>query len=125
MSFVQVPPDSTGKLIDCVDVGGQQRQVVVIGDDGTGSDIMTQLNQLNEQIKALNDTMLYFITATLEKMPILDSNDRAQTRLGAIDTNLTLTTLGNLNNFSGGNTALIPYNLGAGAFHIYNNITVT
>ena len=88
------------------------------------------MQAVQAEIKALSDTMLYFITATLEKMPILDSNDSAyvQVRTGTLSTVSTVSTVTNttnLNNFAGGNTALIPYNIGAGAFHIYNNIQVS
>ncbi len=87
-------------------------------------------NLTNEQLKALNDTILYFVTAMLEKMPRLDANDRAAINMETgtisnIATITTITNMTNLNNLSGGNTAPIPYHLSnLGALHIYNNIKV-
>jgi len=91
------------------------------------------LQEVTQSVKDLSDTMLYFITAMLDKMPRLDSNDRMMAYIdnGALNTLNTLTTVTtvsavtNLQNFAGGNTALIPYQMGAGAAHIYQNIIVS
>lgn len=89
--------------------------------------LMEAQNATNEQIKALNDTMLYFITAVLEKMPRLDVNDRVAVNIetGTLPTLTTLTNMTNLNNLSGGNTNFLPYQFAnIGANYIYDNIKV-
>jgi hypothetical protein len=100
------------------------------------------ISELSAQIRALNDTMLYFAAAILDRMPTLDTAHRANVNVvtgnvavtgtatvsGSLTTVSTVTTCSavtNLNNMAGGNTALIPYQLGAGSFHLYNGINVT
>ena len=83
-----------------------------------------------QAIQALSDTMLYFITAMLEKMPMLNTNDQAMVAVqNTITANIaasqTLANLTTLNNYAGGNTALIPFQQGAGAPHIYQAIQVS
>ena len=96
----------------------------------------TDITNLNNQLSALNDTMLYFITAMLDKMPRLDANDRMLVNLtdmtntlGTVTTVSTVTTvtnMTNLNNFSGGNANFAPYHFSDSAVcRIYNNIQVT
>lgn len=109
------------------------------GDLSSVTDVIEIQKNTLQAIRELSDSMLYFASALLEKLPMLDQNDRAQvnvmagtlTTLGTITTVTTLATLTsatnlvNLNNFAGGNTALLPYQFGAGAFHLYNNIAVS
>lgn len=93
----------------------------------------TDITNLNAQLSALNDTMLYFITAMLDKMPRLDANDRVLVNLtdmtntlGTVTTVSTVTNMTNLNNFSGGNANFAPYHFSDSAVcRIYNNIQVT
>lgn len=86
-----------------------------------------QIAALAQEIKTLSDTMLYFTTAMLDKMPLLDNRDSAMVNITGGSTTVagTVPALGTLNNLNGGNVALLPYQLGAGAFHIYNQIAVT
>lgn len=92
---------------------------------------------LADQIRVLNDTMLYFMSALLDKAPRLDTNDRmmvntSESTIPTVSTVTTLTTCGtvtnmtNLNNFAGGNAAQIPFQISnMGAVHLYNQIQVT
>lgn len=93
----------------------------------TISSLVTEIRASTEQNKSLIDTLLYFTAAVLDKMPQLTSTDDARVQMngGTLSTLTTATTVGTLNNLAGGNVALIPWQLGAGAFHIYNQITVT
>lgn len=128
MSFTQVPPNSTGNKIDTIAVteGADtvHRQVVVIGDDGSGGDVISQL-------KSVADSLLYVAAAMLEKLPRVTGNDQMAVSIEsgyvgiiANQTLATLTTLGTINGVgskyvSGDNLAL------AGVQHIYSNIVVT
>ena len=99
----------------------------------------TSIEDLLAEVRKLSDTMLYFTSAILDRLPTLDTAHRANVNVatgsvavsGSLTTVTTVTTCGtvtnmtNLNNFAGGNTALIPYQLGAGSFHLYNGINVT
>lgn len=89
-----------------------------------------------QALNQLNDTMLFFLSAMLEKMPRVDANDRLVVNLtdmtntlGTVSTVTTVsavTNLTNLNNISGGNAVLVPYNLTTmGASILYNNIQVS
>ncbi len=98
--------------------------------------LLDSINGTNEKISVLSDTLLYFVSAMLEKMPRLDINDRATVNVetgtvtvGTISTitNMSnLNNMNNLNNLAGGNTNAIPYQLSnVGTLHIYDNIKVT
>lgn len=92
-------------------------------------------NDLAAQIRQLNDTMLYFCAAMLDKMARLDTNDRMAVRIEAIDaTNSSLSVVSSVTNVTNlanlGTTAraadLMPQHMSnIGAFHLYNNILVT
>lgn len=97
---------------------------------------LAALSAMSSEIKTLNETMLLFTTAILAKMPMLDTGQRVRTSIdsgtlpnvttvGTLTTLTTAANLTNLNNFAGGNTANIPYNLSAGAFHLYSNINIS
>jgi hypothetical protein len=88
------------------------------------------------EIKILADAMLYFATALLDKLPRLDNADRSTVNVetgsivvSSLPTLATVTTVGavtNLNNFAGGNTNGIPFNMSdAGLMRIYDGIKVT
>lgn len=96
------------------------------------------MNQETTQsdIKALADSMLYFATAILEKLPMLTNTDAAMVNVmntvpvsGTLTTVTTVTNVTNIANLNGlalgASTGLIPYNLSASPFHIYNNIQVS
>ncbi len=93
------------------------------------------MNQETTQsdIRALADSMLYFTTAILEKLPMLTSTDAAMVNVmntvpvsGSLTSMTNLVNLANLNGYAlGASTGLTPYNFSAGAFHIYNNIQVS
>lgn len=122
MSFTQVPPNSTGNKIETVEMdGGLHRQVVVIGGDATGEDVITQL-------KSVADSLLYVAAAMLEKLPRVTGNDQMAVYIESgsvgIATNQTLATLGTINQV-GGRWASGDNLNQAGVAHIYNNIVVS
>jgi hypothetical protein len=92
--------------------------------DGSINIKASVIENLLTEIQGLNQVMHSLIINLQRSQPQLDVNNRPMVRLNAIDSNLTLTALTNLNNFSGGNTSGLPYQL-SNSFHIYNNITVT
>lgn len=90
------------------------------------------------EIRNLADAMLYFAGAVLDKLPRLDNADRAAVvvesgvavtslpTLANVTTLETANNVVNLNNFAGGNTSHVPYNLSnAGLVNLYQGITVT
>jgi hypothetical protein len=103
------------------------------------------IEALTEEVKVLNDMMLYFVTAMIDKLPRLDVADREAvnvetgtlTSVGTVSTVTGVTTVStvttvsgvtavtNLNGLQNTPVALLPYQLGAGAFHIYNQIEVS
>lgn len=88
------------------------------------TDDVVALADLSEQIRQLNDTMLYFVSAMLDKMPRLDAQDRVIT---TFETPLpSVTQVNNINSFNGGNANFIPYQLSnVGALHLYDNVKVS
>jgi len=116
--------DATDGMAFSVLTDEQLRQTPLNVESATLNDVLTSIN-------SLNDTMLYFVTAMLDKMPLLTSQDRAMVEvlntitanIGSNQTLTTVTNVSNLNNFAGGNTALIPYQIGAS--YIYPNIIVS
>lgn len=125
MSYTQVPPNSTGNKIDTIavteGVDTVHRQVVVIGDDGSGGDVISQL-------KSVADSLLFVAAAMLEKLPRVTGADQMAVSIEGgsvgIATNQTLTTLGTINQVGGRWATGDNLNL-AGVQHIYNNIVVT
>lgn len=94
-----------------------------IAKDATQQDIKA----LAEEIRQLNETLLYLVSSLLAQQPRLDANNRAAVNVetGSVTVS-TLTNMTNLNNFAGGNAALVPFYLGdAGATTIYDLIEVT
>lgn len=94
------------------------------------TDDIVALEALSAQIQTLNDTMLYMVTAILDKMPRLDTVDRAV--ISMVET--TMNPSGNwyissINNpFTAASVPLLsmPWNLSdAGAQRIYNGIVVS
>jgi len=124
MSFTQVPPDSTGNKIDTVTltdgVDTVHRQVVVIGDDGSGSDVVSQL-------KVLTDTLVFVAGAILEKMPRVTGNDQVAVSIEGgsvgINSGTTLSYISTINAI-GGRWANGDNMNQAGVLHLYNQIVV-
>lgn len=84
-----------------------------------------------DQLRILNDTMLYFASAMLEKLPRVTGSDQVAVSIEAgsvgLTTNQTLatvTTLGAINTIGGKHASGDNLNL-AGVQHIYNNIVVS
>ena len=124
MSFTQVPPNSTGNKIETELMGsGLHRQVVVLGGNAAGDDVITQL-------KSVADSLLFVAAAMLEKLPRVTGNDQMAVSIegGSVgissnQTLATLTTLGTINQV-GGRWASGDNLNQAGVAHIYNQITV-
>lgn len=92
-------------------------------------DIIQILYEDNSEQKLL-ETILYFISSMVEKMPRVDDKDRqivsVETGTVGISSLPTLNTLVSLQSFSGGNTSAIPNQISnIGAAHIYDNIKIT
>lgn len=77
-----------GDLLATDDIGGvkYQRVKLTYGDDGVAVDASSTnpvptadltARETLEAVKALNDSLLYFTTALLDKLPRLDRSDRA------------------------------------------------
>lgn len=92
--------------------------------DGSINIQSATVESLLSEIRGLCEIIQSMALAIQRQQPQIDTFNRPMMRLNAIDSNLTLTALTNLNNFSGGNTSGLPYQL-SNSFHIYNNITVT
>jgi len=121
MSYTQVPPDSTGNKIETELMGsGLHRQVVVLGGNAAGDDVITQL-------KSVADSLLFVAAAMLEKLPRVTGSDQMAVSIEGgsvgISTNQTLSTLGTINQV-GGRWASGDNLNQAGVAHIYNQITV-
>jgi hypothetical protein len=98
-----------------------------------------------ESLEALEEAVLYLANVIAKKLPRLDIADRevvnietgTLTSVGTVSTVTGVTTVStvtsvtgvtavtNLNGLQGSPVALIPYQIGAGAFHIYNQIEVS
>lgn len=85
------------------------------------SDGSIKATELEGLIQVLNS----LTNALMKNQMQMDQSQRPMMRINSIDSNLTLTNLSNINNFVGGNTSGIPYQIGAAATHIYDNIKIT
>ena len=96
MSYTQVPPDSTGNKIETELMGsGLHRQVVVLGGNAAGDDVVTQL-------KSVADSLLFVAAAMLEKLPRVTGNDQMAVSIEGGSVGIaTLTTLGTINQVGG------------------------
>lgn len=99
---------------------------------GAATDATAQAIQaMSDQIKVLNDTMLYYMSAVLEKMPRVTGNDQAAVVAegGTISTVTTVTTCGTVNTISqiGTRAAMTAADaqIMQGTSHLYNNILVS
>ena len=54
MAFIQVPPDSTGKLVDTTLVSGQHRENIIIGDPTTAAALGSVVRTPNADLPAGN-----------------------------------------------------------------------
>jgi len=95
--------------------------------DSTGNLINPASVELQASIANLSDTLLYFVTAVLNKMPTLTPNSYANVTPngGTVGTVSAVSTVGAINSLVGGNTALIPFNLAQASQSIYANILVS
>lgn len=85
------------------------------------------------------ETMTFLLNSIFNKLPKMDSSQRSAVNvetgtvgvsslptLASVTTVTTVSTVGTINNFAGGNAALIPYNLStAGATYLYDKISIT
>ena len=100
------------------------RQVVILGGNAAGDDVITQL-------KSVADSLLFVAAAMLEKLPRVTGSDQMAVsiegnptvNIAAAQTLATLTTLGTINAV-GGRWASGDNLNQAGVAHIYNQITV-
>lgn len=84
--------------------------------------------ELSDQIKILNDTMLYYMSAVLEKMPRVTGNDQAAVvaeggTISAVTTCGTVTTVTQIGTRAAMTTA--DAMIMQGTSHLYNNILVS
>ena len=96
MGFIQVPPDSTGKLVDTTIVAGQHRENICIGDPTTppgasGSAGLTDVLQINapQAQVDINGSQLPFYgllaavsDGAMARMPLSDPMGRARVNNG-------------------------------------------
>ena len=85
------------------------------------------------------ETMTFLLNSIFNKLPKIDTSQRSAVNietgtvavsslptLASVTTVSTVSTVGTINNFAGGNAALIPYNLStAGATYLYDKISIT
>lgn len=76
------------------------------------------------------DSLVYLANMIAERMPMLDTLDRAVvsgavTVSGSLTTLTTVTNVTSLNSMQSQPTAMAPYNWASGAYHIYSGIQVT
>ena len=91
------------------------------------------------------ETMTFLLNSIFNKLPKIDTSQRSAvnvetgtvavstlptlasvTTVSTVTTVTTVSTVGTINNFAGGNAALIPYNLStAGAAYLYDKISIT
>ena len=117
---VQLAPNDDGVHIGSATTGNKLEPNV----DGSLNIQAATVESLLIEIRGLCEIIQSMALAIQKQQPQIDIFNRPMVRVNAIDSNLALTTLTNLNNFSGGNTSGLPYQL-SNSFHIYNNITVT
>lgn len=132
----------TGDVIAADEIAGVKYQRVKLthGVDGvavdaSATDPIPVVDQTAEALQALNDTMLYMLSAILEKMPRVTSNDQASVSIEIMPTvaftaNQDIRNIGgalnNISNIGGKTTAVIPDALSQmGALHLYQNIIVS
>ena len=85
-----------------------------------------------QALTTLNDTMLYMLSAMLEKMPRVNGNDQCAVSIEAGNVGITgtptvnVTTLSNITSIGGKQAAQMPDAISQmGALHLYQNITVS
>lgn len=96
------------------------------------NDIIQILYEDNTETKIL-ETILYFISSMVEKMPRVDDRDRqivsvetGTVGVSSLPTLANVTTLNTVQNFAGGNTSAIPTHMAnAGASYIYDQIIIS
>ena len=155
MDYIQVPPDSNGKKVATIEsVDGEHVQVVSVR-DSSGSEFdssnplsvealslplpsgasteatLEAIRVLTAEVRNLSETILYYISSTLEKMPRLDAADRIIINGSEITQTVTIssgtvTTLSDQTNIGGrpaSNMAVAISN--SGAQYLYDNLLVT
>lgn len=96
---------------------------------GASTDATAQaIQSLSDQIKIMTDTMLYYMTAVLEKMPRVTGNDQAAIvaeggTLSTVTTCGTVTTISQIGTRAAMTTA--DAQIMQGTSHLYNNILVS
>lgn len=150
-SYIQVPPDSTGKQVATNELSGKQYQIVNLADSsgaeiapltdaqlrasavpvsvaGVATDATLQAIQaLQEEVKNLTDTMVFLLSSMLEKMPRSTGSDQSAVAVESISGNLTLGTVSTIGTLNQAGTKYVSgdnINM-AGLQHIYNNIVVS
>ena len=137
---------SGGDVIASDDISGvkYQRVKITVGDDGVNGGDVSGTNPIPASdataqatlaaVQALNDTMLYMLTAMLDKMPRLDRNDRVNAMISdasgnelnsayyGISSNLVGEAIGG-KSYSRINEPWQFSNMGC--LHIYNQISVS
>lgn len=126
-----------GAVIASDDIGGVQYQrikpthgVAGVAVDVSASDPMPVTDQTAVALAVLNDTMLYMLSAILEKMPRVTGNDQAAVSIESgsvgIAASQTLATLSNITSIGGKPASTIPDAVSQmGALHLYQNIIVS
>ena len=135
--------EGSGKTLAADDVAGVMypRTKIALGADGVSDGDVSASNPMPVQdvtladvmnsINTLNDTMVFLLSAMLEKMPRVTANDQAAVALesGTLTTITTVTTVGTTTNQAqiGGQEALTVARaqMMQGTSHIYNNILVS
>lgn len=138
----QLNPGEGGDIAAADDIGGvkYQRVKLTLGDDGVNGGDVSAANPIPSAdataqatlaaIQTLSDTMLYMLSAILEKMPRVTGSDQMAVSIeGANLTSSTLTqvtTVSNLNTVSTRSIPQITESISQmGALHLYQNITVS
>lgn len=111
---------------------GLEDNIIELEQDITSFDSrdVIQIIYEDDYDRQLLETLLYFITSLVEKMPRVDAQDRQVVNIETGSVGVTslpvLNTLINMQNFSGGNTVFIPQHMAQiGATHLYDKIIIS
>mgnify|MGYP001595241384 CR=1 FL=1 len=84
MGFIQVPPDSTGKLVDTTIVAGQHRENIIIGDPTTAAALGSVVRTPNADLAAGNPGGVGGVVTRLDPVtsyaPAVAGHDQQQRR---------------------------------------------
>lgn len=130
--IIYIPTSSTKNYTS---INNRQIRLAYDTSSHSSEDVLQIIYETTDDTDFL-ETMTFLLNSIFNKLPKMDSSQRSAVNvetgtvgvssLPTLASVTTVSTVGTINNFAGGNAALIPYNLStAGATYLYDKISIT